>query len=69
MPGYRVIIVDDHPLFRAALKQALSGAFFSVRQTFCATVRRALTLRGAAGSTVRSMLIWDAEASDWWRSK
>jgi DNA-binding NarL/FixJ family response regulator len=27
MPGYRVIIVDDHPLFRAALKQALSGAF------------------------------------------
>lgn len=27
MPIYRVIIVDDHPLFRAALKQALSGAF------------------------------------------
>jgi DNA-binding NarL/FixJ family response regulator len=27
MPGYRVIIVDDHPLFRAALKQALSGDF------------------------------------------
>ena len=27
MPVYRVIIVDDHPLFRAALKQALSGAF------------------------------------------
>jgi DNA-binding NarL/FixJ family response regulator len=27
MAGYRVIIVDDHPLFRAALKQALSGAF------------------------------------------
>lgn len=27
MPIYRVIIVDDHPLFRAALKQALRGAF------------------------------------------
>ncbi|MEZ5773545.1 MAG: response regulator transcription factor [Hyphomicrobiaceae bacterium] len=27
MPGYRVIIVDDHPLFRDALRQALSAAF------------------------------------------
>jgi DNA-binding NarL/FixJ family response regulator len=27
MAGYRVIIVDDHPLFRDALKQTLSGAF------------------------------------------
>jgi DNA-binding NarL/FixJ family response regulator len=31
MPGYRVIIVDDHPLFRAALKQALSGAFKGIK--------------------------------------
>lgn len=31
MPGYRVVIVDDHPLFRAALKQALSGAFKGIR--------------------------------------
>jgi DNA-binding NarL/FixJ family response regulator len=27
MPGYRVIIVDDHPLFRDALKQTLTSAF------------------------------------------
>jgi len=27
MAGYRVIIVDDHPLFRDALKQTLCGAF------------------------------------------
>jgi DNA-binding NarL/FixJ family response regulator len=26
MPGTRIIIVDDHPLFRGALKQALTGA-------------------------------------------
>lgn len=31
MAGYRVIIVDDHPLFRAALKQALSGAFKGIK--------------------------------------
>lgn len=31
MPVYRVIIVDDHPLFRAALKQALSGAFKGIK--------------------------------------
>jgi DNA-binding NarL/FixJ family response regulator len=31
MPAYRVIIVDDHPLFRAALKQALSGAFKGIK--------------------------------------
>ena len=31
MPGYRVIIVDDHPLFRAALKQALSGTFKGIK--------------------------------------
>jgi DNA-binding NarL/FixJ family response regulator len=31
MPGYRVIIVDDHPLFRAALKQALAGAFKGIK--------------------------------------
>jgi len=31
MPGYRVIIVDDHPLFRAALKQALVGAFKGIK--------------------------------------
>lgn len=31
MPVYRVIIVDDHPLFRAALKQALSGAFRGIK--------------------------------------
>jgi DNA-binding NarL/FixJ family response regulator len=29
--SYRVIIVDDHPLFRAALKQALSGAFKGIK--------------------------------------
>jgi DNA-binding NarL/FixJ family response regulator len=29
--SYRVIIVDDHPLFRAALRQALSGAFKGIR--------------------------------------
>src|SRR5215813_4021553 len=27
MAGYRFIIVDDHPLFRGALSQALSNAF------------------------------------------
>src|SRR5438477_11049835 len=27
MSGYRVIIVDDHPLFRDALKQTLTSAF------------------------------------------
>ena len=27
MTGYRFIIVDDHPLFRGALSQALSDAF------------------------------------------
>lgn len=27
MAGQRVIVVDDHPLFRAALKQALAGTF------------------------------------------
>ena len=27
MADYRFIIVDDHPLFRGALSQALSGAF------------------------------------------
>jgi DNA-binding NarL/FixJ family response regulator len=27
MTGYRFIIVDDHPLFRGALSQALGGAF------------------------------------------
>jgi DNA-binding NarL/FixJ family response regulator len=26
MSGYRVIIVDDHPLFRDALKQTLTAA-------------------------------------------
>ena len=31
MPVYRVIIVDDHPLFRAALKQALVGAFKGIK--------------------------------------
>jgi len=31
MPVYRVIIVDDHPLFRVALKQALSGAFKGIK--------------------------------------
>ena len=30
MAGYRVIIVDDHPLFRDALKQTLSGAFAGI---------------------------------------
>ena len=28
--GYRILIADDHPLFRDALKHALSGAFKSV---------------------------------------
>ena len=27
MPAYRLVIVDDHPLFRGALNQALSQAF------------------------------------------
>ncbi len=31
MAAYRVVIVDDHPLFRAALKQALSGAFKGIK--------------------------------------
>jgi DNA-binding NarL/FixJ family response regulator len=29
--NYKVVIVDDHPLFRAALKQALSGAFKGIK--------------------------------------
>jgi DNA-binding NarL/FixJ family response regulator len=31
--GYRFLIADDHPLFRGALKQALSG-FEGVEQIF-----------------------------------
>ena len=27
MPAYRLVIVDDHPLFRGALNQALSASF------------------------------------------
>jgi DNA-binding NarL/FixJ family response regulator len=30
MSGYRVIIVDDHPLFRDALKQTLTSAFLGI---------------------------------------
>jgi DNA-binding NarL/FixJ family response regulator len=30
MTSYRFIIVDDHPLFRGALSQALGGAFESI---------------------------------------
>jgi len=30
MPAYRIVIVDDHPLFRGALNQALSAAIDSV---------------------------------------
>jgi DNA-binding NarL/FixJ family response regulator len=25
MPGYRILVADDHPLFRDAMKQALAG--------------------------------------------
>lgn len=31
MAGYRIIIVDDHPLFRGALKQALVSSFDGAR--------------------------------------
>src|SRR5215510_6562233 len=31
MTGYRFIIVDDHPLFRGALSQALGGAFLGAQ--------------------------------------
>ena len=33
MAGYRVIIVDDHPLFRDALKHALASAFSPIDVT------------------------------------
>lgn len=33
MAGYRVIIVDDHPLFRDALKHALGSAFAPIAVT------------------------------------
>lgn len=56
MPIYRVIIVDDHPLFRAALKQALSGAFKGIELDEAGTLD-AVTVRLDRDSDVDLVLL------------
>ena len=43
MAGYRVIIVDDHPLFRDALKHALASAFSPIDITEAGDIAAVVT--------------------------
>ncbi len=54
--GYRILIADDHPLFRDALKQALSGAFKSVEILEAGTIEET-TERIEAGAEIDLVLL------------
>lgn len=54
--GYRILIADDHPLFRDALKHALSGAFDSVEILEAGTIEE-VTERIESGSDIDLVLL------------
>jgi DNA-binding NarL/FixJ family response regulator len=54
--GYRILIADDHPLFRDALKHALSGAFKSVEIVEAGTIEE-MTERIEAGAEIDLVLL------------
>ncbi|WP_436642543.1 response regulator transcription factor [Microbaculum sp. FT89] len=54
--GYRILIADDHPLFRDALKHALSGAFADVEILEAGTIEE-MTERIEAESEIDLVLL------------
>ncbi|MCT8970662.1 response regulator transcription factor [Microbaculum marinisediminis] len=54
--GYRILIADDHPLFRDALKHALSGAFADVEILEAGTIEE-MTERIEADSEIDLVLL------------
>ncbi len=54
--GYRILIADDHPLFRDALKHALSGAFETVEILEAGTIEE-VTERIEAGAEIDLVLL------------
>lgn len=49
--GYRILVADDHPLFRDALKQALSGMFRDVEIVEAGTLDEVVDRLGPDGDT------------------
>lgn len=49
MSGYHIVIIDDHPLFRDALKQTLEESFADIKITEGGTLDRVAAARQAGG--------------------
>jgi DNA-binding NarL/FixJ family response regulator len=43
MPSHRIVIVDDHPLFRGALSQAINAAFQNAQIVECGSLEELVT--------------------------
>ena len=57
----RIVVADDHPLFRAALKSAVEKASEGAQIVECASLAEAQTALGAAAT---DLLLLDLKLSD-----
>jgi DNA-binding NarL/FixJ family response regulator len=51
MPSHRIVIVDDHPLFRGALSQAINAAFQNAQIVECGSLEELVTKLEADAET------------------
>ena len=51
MPSHRIVIVDDHPLFRGALSQAINAAFQNAQIVECGSLEELVTKLEADADT------------------
>ncbi len=51
MPSHRIVIVDDHPLFRGALSQAINAAFQNAQIVECGSLEELVTKLEAYADT------------------